>query len=83
MQLTERVTALAAAVRDKLNAMTPRLLPSGGGAGQVLAKSSGTDYEAQWTAIVGGSSGNLDGGTPGSNYGGTTPVDGGTPSSTY
>lgn len=50
--LAARVTALAGAVRDKLNTMTPRLLPSGGSTGQILAKSSGTDYATAWTSIT-------------------------------
>lgn len=49
MSLVAQITALAAAVRDKFNAVTPRLLPSGGSAGQVLTKSSATDFAANWT----------------------------------
>ena len=48
MSLVTQITALAAAVRDKLNTMTPRLLPSGGTTGQVLSKSSATDYATSW-----------------------------------
>lgn len=49
--LAARITALAGAIRDKLNLMTPRLVPAGGTTGQVLAKASATDYALSWTAI--------------------------------
>lgn len=48
MSLAARVTDLAAAVRDKINLMVPRLLPSGGSTGQVLAKTAATNYAAGW-----------------------------------
>lgn len=48
MSLVTGITALAQAVRDKINLMVPRLLPPGGSAGQVLKKQSATDYDAQW-----------------------------------
>ncbi|UTU08865.1 hypothetical protein CcrJ4_gp114 [Caulobacter phage J4] len=48
MTLAARISALAGAVRDKLNTMTPRLLPAGGSVGQVLTKTAGTDYAAGW-----------------------------------
>ena len=54
-------------------------LPAGGTAGQVLTKQSSTDGDADWEdAAAGGSSGQIDGGTWDTNYGGTTPIDGGT-----
>ena len=49
MTIASRVTDLAAAVRDKINTMMPRLLPSGGTTGQVLAKTSATAYAADWS----------------------------------
>ena len=52
MSLASRVNDLAIAIRDKLNTMTPRLLPAGGAAGQVLAKSSGADYASSWATPV-------------------------------
>lgn len=48
--LVARITLLAQAVRDKLNAIAPRLVPSGGGAGQALVKSSSADYATAWGA---------------------------------
>ena len=49
--LAERVSDLAGAIRDKLNSMTPRLLPAGGGTNQVLAKTGTADYAVGWTAV--------------------------------
>lgn len=48
MSLASRVSALAGAVRDKINTMMPRLLPPGGTAGQVLSKTNGNDFESGW-----------------------------------
>ena len=48
MSLASQITALAGTIRDKINTMMPRLLPAGGTAGQVLTKTSGTDYAAGW-----------------------------------
>ena len=65
MSLVSRVSAGFAAVRDKINLMTPRLLPAGGSSGQVLAKTSASDYATAWTtpAAGGGSTGrSIDGG---------------------
>lgn len=50
MPLAERVSDLAAAVRDKINLMVPRILPSGGAAGEFLVKASASDYAAAWGA---------------------------------
>lgn len=48
--LSERVALLATGIanyiRDSIN---PRLMPSGGSANQVLRKTSGTDYAAEWS----------------------------------
>lgn len=52
--LASRLNDLVVAIRTKLNTMTPRLLPAGGAAGQVLTKSSGTDYAVGWTTDVKG-----------------------------
>ncbi len=51
MSLASQVSALAGAVRDKINAIMPRLLPSGGVTGQALTKISGSDYSTQWTSL--------------------------------
>lgn len=51
--LSSRITDLTAAVRDKINLMVPRLLPSGGTGGQVLAKNSATNYDTAWTTLSG------------------------------
>lgn len=48
--LAARISDLAAAIRDKINLMVPRLLPSGGTAGQFLVKNSSTNYDAAWVS---------------------------------
>lgn len=48
MSISTRVSELALAIRDKINEMIPRLLPRGGQAGQVLVKSSSTDFTVIW-----------------------------------
>jgi hypothetical protein len=48
MSLISRINDFAGAVRDKLNLMMPRLLPSGGTTGQVLAKNADEDHEVEW-----------------------------------
>lgn len=48
MSLSSNVALLAGKVRDKLNLMTPRLLPAGGVVGQQLVKASSADYVFQW-----------------------------------
>lgn len=54
MSLASRISDLAGAVRDKINLMMPRLLPAGGSSGQVLAKTSATDYATSWQTVSGG-----------------------------
>ena len=46
MSLASQINLLAAALRGKINAMMPRLLPSGGAVGQALVKSGAGDYDA-------------------------------------
>lgn len=46
--LASRITSLAAAIRDKLNLMTPRLVPAGGTTGQFLTKTTGNNYDLSW-----------------------------------
>lgn len=53
--LTQRITELAGAVRDKFNQIMPRLLPPGGTAGQALVKASNADNSVLWSDIAGGS----------------------------
>lgn len=48
--MAARVTALAAAIRDKINLMVPRLVPAGGATGQVLRKAGAADYALSWGA---------------------------------
>jgi hypothetical protein len=57
MSLASQVSALAGAIRDKINTMTPRLLPAGGTTGQVLSKTNATDYNAQWVTPAAGQGG--------------------------
>lgn len=52
MALADRVTALAVAIRDKINTMMPRLLPSGGTTGQVLAKIDGVAFNVSWQTLA-------------------------------
>lgn len=48
MTLQARLEALAGAVRDKINAVMPRLQPAGGTAGQALIKTTASDYNVSW-----------------------------------
>lgn len=57
MTLQGRLEALAAAIRGKINAMMPRLLPDGGTAGQVLTKTSANSYDAGWATPASGGGG--------------------------
>lgn len=45
-----------AEILDELTGVNGRLIPAGGTAGQVLAKSTGTDYEVEWVTGGGGGS---------------------------
>jgi hypothetical protein len=58
--LEQRLTLLAAAIRDKINLMMPRLIPSGGSINQVLTKTGAGDYAAGWQNAPSGSSDPLD-----------------------
>lgn len=46
--LAQRITDLAAAVRVKINAIMPRLLPPGGAANSYLRKTSASNYAVEW-----------------------------------
>ena len=54
MTLEDRLSAVVAAIRDKIVAMMPRLIPAGGTTGQALVKSSSSDYAASWQTVSGG-----------------------------
>lgn len=54
MSLVSRINDFAASVRDKFNAVAPRLLPGGGSTGQILAKSSAADYDSRWVDAADG-----------------------------
>ncbi|UHG90123.1 discoidin domain-containing protein [Spirosoma oryzicola] len=53
-QLISDLKAFATAVVTDVNSLRPRLLPAGGTAGQVLAKSSSTDYATGWVTPASG-----------------------------
>jgi hypothetical protein len=49
MDLSARISLLTTRIANYLrDSVIPRLLPSGGVSGQVLSKSSGTDYAVSW-----------------------------------
>jgi len=49
MDLSARISLLTTRIANYLrDSVIPRLLPSGGSSGQVLSKSSGTDYAVVW-----------------------------------
>lgn len=56
MSLASGITDLAAAVRDKLNLMTPRLLPPGGTVGQVVKKTGPAAGDTAWQDEAAGGS---------------------------
>lgn len=53
MSLSSRISDLVVAIREKLNTMTPRLLPQGGTSGQALVKASGVDFDVEWADFGG------------------------------
>lgn len=61
MSLETRLVALASAIAADIKALLGRALPAGGAAGQVLAKSSATDYATQWVNALTGESPTLTG----------------------
>jgi hypothetical protein len=48
MSLASRISDLAAAVRDKINLMVPRLIPPGGTTGQIVTKIGAGNYLFGW-----------------------------------
>lgn len=59
MSLATQLSNLTIRLRTKINEMMPRLLPAGGSAGQVLAKSAGANYSVTWVTPTGGGATNL------------------------
>ena len=57
MAFAENLAATVAAIRNKFIAIMPRLVPTGGITGQVLAKSSATDNDVSWIDPPAGSGG--------------------------
>lgn len=60
MSLASLVAALATRVADEFNSVRAEIataVPTGGAAGQVLAKNSGTDYDTEWVDQSGGGTG--------------------------
>jgi hypothetical protein len=53
VDLVARIADLATAIGADIKALFTRALPAGGTVGQVLAKSSGTDYAVQWQSPSG------------------------------
>jgi hypothetical protein len=50
MSLVSTVSSLATRIGNEIrDAVKPRLLPSAGTVGQVLTKTSDTDYDADWS----------------------------------
>jgi hypothetical protein len=54
MSISSRIYDLAQAVREKINEMMPRLIPTGGGAGQTLVKRSSDDFDLAWSDVATG-----------------------------
>lgn len=53
--LAQRLTDLTLAVRQRFAEITPRVIPAGGGAGDVLVKVSSSNYDMSWAApTIGG-----------------------------
>lgn len=57
MSLEARIIAAVQAIGLDVKALFTRALPAGGTTGQVLAKTSATDYAATWQTPSGGGSG--------------------------
>lgn len=54
----QNLASTVVAIRSKFNAITPKLVPTGGTTGQVLAKASATDNDVSWiTPAAGGGGG--------------------------
>lgn len=57
MSLESRITAVVQAIGNDIKALLGRSLPAGGTTGQVLTKTSATDYAAVWATPSGGGGG--------------------------
>lgn len=65
MTLEQHLGLLAAAIREKINTIMPRLIPAGGTPNQVLTKTGAGNFATGWQdapAGGGGGSTNIDGG---------------------
>lgn len=56
-QLITDIKGVVAGMATDVKGILPRLLPSGGTAGQVLAKTSASDYAVGWTTVAPGGGG--------------------------
>jgi hypothetical protein len=63
MSLESRIVAVVQAIGADIKALLGRSLPAGGGTGQVLTKTSATDYAVSWTTPASGGGGGA-GGNP-------------------
>lgn len=59
MSLATRIADLATAIGTDIKALFGRALPTGGAAGQVLAKTAATDYAVGWVNQSGGGGGSV------------------------
>ncbi len=57
MSLSSRINDLAAVIRDKINLMTPRLIPSGGSVGQYVQKTGASPDTFGWATPAGSGGG--------------------------
>lgn len=71
MTLQQRIAALITSIGSDVKALFGRVLPPGGTAGQVLSKSSGSDYAVAWSTPASGGGG---GGITKTTSTGTTPT---------
>ena len=54
MSLVDQINGLAVAVKTKFNAIAPRLIPTGGVTGQLLGKTSNSNYAVGWITATKG-----------------------------
>lgn len=59
MTLQQRISALITAIGADIKTLFGRSIPAGGSTGQVLAKTSATDYAVGWATASGGAAGNM------------------------
>jgi hypothetical protein len=77
--LISRINDVVTNIGTDIKTLFSLAIPAGGATGQVLTKSSGTDYATSWQtpAAGGGGTSTLDGGNALSVYGGSVVVNGG------